>query len=149
MERSKSKVLEAAATLYNSIPGYLAGNESKYEIGHLLVNLIDALDDVEYSRSGTPLFDIIDGSLPGHRKTAILKLERQYNLTERESLILRYLANDRNPSYISNALGISPSTAKAHKYSIFKKMGIHSSKELKDLLNGEIADSENRAVEES
>ena len=148
MERSKSKVLESAATLYNSIPGYLAGTESKYEIGHLLVNLIDALDDIEYSRSGTPLFDIIDGSLPGHRKTAILKLERQYGLTERESLILRYLANDRNPSYISNALGISPSTAKAHKYSIFKKMGIHSSKELKNMLNDEIADSGNRAIEE-
>lgn len=143
MEKGESKVLEAAATLYNAIPGYLARNESKYGIGHLLVNLIDALDDIEYSRSGTPLFDIIDGSLPGHRKTAILKLERQYGLTEREGLILRYLANDRNPSYISNALGISASTAKAHKYSIFKKIGIHSSKELKDMLNGEITDNKN------
>lgn len=147
MERNESRVLESAATLYNAIPGYLAGNENKYEVGHLLVNLIDALDDIEYSRSGTPLFDIIDGSLLGRRKAIILKLERQYGLTKRESLILRYLANDRNPSYISNALRISTSTAKAHKYSIFKKLGIHSSSELKEILSaktveeGEVAES--------
>ncbi len=147
MERNESRVLESAATLYNAIPGYLAGNDSKYEVGHLLVNLIDALDDIEYSRSGTPLFDIIDGSLPGRRKAIILKLERQYGLTKRESLILRYLANDRNPSYISNALRISTSTAKAHKYSIYKKLGIHSSSELKEMLSaktveeGEVAES--------
>ena len=140
MDKDESKVLEAAATLYNAIPGYLAGSEGKYEIGHLLVNLIDALDNIEYSRSGTALYDIIDGTMPGHRKNAILKLERQYDLTERESLILRYLANDRNPSYISNALGISVSTAKAHKYSIYKKLGIHSSSELKEKLKSALDD---------
>ncbi len=149
MEKSESKVLEAAATLYNAIPGYLAGTESKYEIGHLLVTLIDALDDIEYTRSGTPLYDIIDGSMPGHRKTVILKLERQYGLTEREGLILRYLANDRNPSYISNALGISASTAKAHKYSIYKKLGIHSTNELKNMLNAGVTHEEKDSGTES
>ena len=97
MKESESKVLEAAAILYNAIPGYLAQTESKQQMGHYLVELIDALDDIEYSRSGTPLYDIIGGSAPGRRK-------------------------------------ISPSTAKAHKYSIFKKLGVHTSDELKAML---------------
>lgn len=134
MKESESKVLEAAAILYNAIPGYLAQTESKQQMGHYLVDLIDALDDIEYSRSGTPLYDIIGGSAPGRRKKAILTLEKEYGLTERESHILRYLANERNPTYIANALGISPSTAKAHKYSIFKKLGVHTSEELKAML---------------
>ncbi|WP_139652495.1 helix-turn-helix transcriptional regulator [Raoultibacter phocaeensis] len=134
MKESESKVLEAAAILYNAIPGYLANTESKQQMGHYLVDLIDALDDIEYTRSGTPLYDIIGGSVPGRRKKAILDLERKYGLTEREGHILRYLANERNPTYIGNALGISPSTAKAHKYSIFKKLGVHTSDELKALL---------------
>ena len=134
MKESESKVLEAAAILYNAIPGYLAQTESKQQMGHYLVDLIDALDDIEFSRSGTPLYDIIGGSAPGRRKKAILTLEKEYGLTERESHILRYLANERNPTYIANALGISPSTAKAHKYSIFKKLGVHTSEELKAML---------------
>lgn len=135
MDEHESKALEAAAIAYNAIPGYLSGAQSKKQMGKLIVELIDALDTIEYSRSGTPLFDIIEGSMPGHRKKAILSLEKKYGLTEREGHILRYLANERNPTYIANALGISPSTAKAHKYSIFKKLGVHTSEELKDLLN--------------
>ena len=134
MDENETKVLEAAALLYNAIPGYLAETQSKQQLGHLLVDLIDALDTIEFTRSGTPLFDIIVGNIPGRRKKAILALEREYGLTEREGHILRYLANERNPTYISNALGISPSTAKAHKYSIYRKLGIHSSSELKKLL---------------
>lgn len=142
MNEHESKALEAAALAYNAIPGYLSGAQSKKQMGHLLVDLIDALDTIEYSRSGTPLFDIIEGNMPGHRKKAILALERKYGLTEREGHILRYLANERNPTYIANALDISPSTAKAHKYSIFKKMGVHTSEELKELLNQHEASSE-------
>lgn len=134
MKESESKVLETAAIMYSAIPSYLAQEKSKQEMGHLLIDLIDALDDVEYSRSGTPLFDILGGSEIGRRKKAILNLEKEYGLTERESHILRYLANDRNPTYIANALGISPSTAKAHKYSIFKKLGVHTSSEFKAML---------------
>lgn len=134
MNMDENKVLERAALLYGAIPGYLLGDKSKEEVAHLLVDLIDSLDDIEYSRSGTPLYDVIDGNLPGRRKKSILALERRYDLTEREAHILRYLANERNPTYIANALGIAQATAKAHKYSIFKKLGIHSSEELRHLL---------------
>lgn len=64
MKESESKVLEAAALLYNAIPGYLAATETKQQMGRLLVDLIDALDDIEYTRSGTPLYDIIGGNAP-------------------------------------------------------------------------------------
>lgn len=134
MNPSETKVLENAALLYGSLPGYLMGDKGKAEIARMLVALIDALDDIEYARSGTPIYDIIDGNLPGQRKRSILILEHEFDLTERESQILRYLANERNPAYIANALGIAPATAKAHKYSIYKKLGIHSSEELRGLL---------------
>jgi len=134
MDEKQSKVLEASALLYNALPGYLLNDKSKYDIGHLLVDLIDALDEIEYTRSGSPLFDIIRYNVPGRRKKAILRIEEEYGLTEREKLILRYLSNERNPAYISNTLGIALSTAKAHKYSIFKKLGVHTSDELKAML---------------
>ncbi len=55
MKESESKVLEAATLLYNAIPGYLAATETKQQMGRLLIDLIDALDDIEYTRSGTPI----------------------------------------------------------------------------------------------
>ncbi len=134
MDTRETQVLENAAMLYTAIPEYLSGDKQKKEIAHLLVDLIDSLDDIEYARSGTPLYDIIGGDLPGRRKQSILALERKYELTKREAHILRYLANDRNPTYIANALRIATATAKTHKYAIFRKLGVHSTKEFKQLL---------------
>ena len=134
MNDNESKVLEAGARLFNALPGYILESQGKKDINHLIIGLIDALDHVEYTRSGGPLFDIIKGELPFRRKRAILKIEEKYGLTERESLILRYLANERNPTYIASVLGISKSTAKVHKYSIYKKLGVHSVDELREYL---------------
>ena len=134
MNENETLVLETSAKLYEAVPGYLIdGKYSKDEITHMVIDLIDALDNIEFSRSGGPIFDVLGSDL-GPRKKAILVLEKKYDLTERESHILRYLANDRNPTYIAKELGISQATAKSHKYSIFKKMGIHSSEELRQLL---------------
>ncbi len=133
MNETEQKVLNTGAIMYTALPLYLNGSKNKQEMGHILIDLIDALDEVEYARSGTPLFDIIGGSMPGKRKKAIMLIEKEFGLTSREGHILRYLANDRNPSYIASILNISKSTAKAHKYSIFKKLGIHSGAELKEL----------------
>lgn len=135
MDENQSKVLETGAILYDALPGYLLENRSKAEVVHMLIDLIDALDEIEYTRSGMPLFDVLQGNSLAQRKGVILRVEKKYHLTKREGHILRYLANDRNPTYISNALGISKSTAKAHKYSIFKKLDIHTSEELRQLLS--------------
>lgn len=134
MDDKQTRALQAAAVLYNAIPAYLFNNESSSEITRLIIQLVDALDDIEYGRSGIPVLDILTGSTPGHRKRAILHLQHEHNLTEREGHILRYLANDRNPTYIAKQLGIAQSTAKAHKYSIYKKLGVHTTDELNALL---------------
>lgn len=134
MQSSETAVLEAAADLYNAVPRYLDGSLSKYNMRKYILDFIDSIDDIEFARSGTALYDVIGGESPNTRKVAILNIERDFNLTDREGHILKYLANERNPSYIAHTLNISPSTAKAHKYSIFKKLGIHSSKELFDML---------------
>lgn len=138
MNPKERKVLEDAALFYGSLPGYVQGERNKTEIARMLVALIDSLDDIEFGRSGTSIYDIIDSNLPGQRKRSILAIERKYNLTERESQIVRYLANDRSATYITNALEIAPATVKAHKYTIFKKLGIHSLEELHDLLQSHI-----------
>lgn len=134
MDEYETQALEASAKLYNAVPGYLLKTgANKGQIGHLIIDCIDALDRVEFERSGGPLFDMLDANL-GKRKAAILSIEKKYNLTEREAHILRYLANDRNPTYIAKSLGISKATVKSHKYSIFKKLRVHSMDELRDIL---------------
>ncbi len=134
MDEHETQALEASAKLYDAVPGYLLKTgANKDQLGHLIIDCIDALDRVEFERSGRPLFDILDANL-GQRKTAILAIEKKFNLTEREAHILRYLAYDRNPTYIAKSLGISQATVKSHKYSIFKKLNIHSMDELRETL---------------
>ena len=134
MKNIEQDVLNFSAIAYVTVPQYLAGTKDKQARAHAIIDMIDALDEIEYSRSGTPLYDIIRGDVPGKRKEAIMTLEREYNLTEREGHILRFLSNERNPSYIANSLNLSKATVKAHKYNIFKKLDIHSMDELKQLL---------------
>ncbi len=134
MKGINQEVLEKSAVAYVTVPLYLAGEKNKQDMAYALIDMIDALDEVEFGRSGTPLYDIIRGDMPGKRKEAIMTVEREYGLTAREGHILRFLSNGRNPTYIANALNISKTTVKAHKYNIFKKLGIHSTKELNDLL---------------
>ena len=137
MKGIDKEVLEKSAAAYVTVPLYLAGEKSKQDMAYALIDMIDALDEVEFGRSGTPLYDIIRGDMPGKRKEAIMAIEREYGLTAREGHILRFLSNGRNPTYIANALNISKTTVKAHKYNIFKKLGIHSTEELNKLLSGE------------
>ena len=137
MKAIDQEVLEKSAVAYVTVPLYLAGEKSKQDMAYALIDMIDALDEAEFGRSGTPLYDIIQGDMPGKRKEAIMAVERDYCLTAREGHILRFLSNGRNPTYIANALNISKTTVKAHKYNIFKKLGIHSTKELNELLSGQ------------
>ena len=134
MKGIDQEVLEKSAVAYVTVPLYLVGEKSKQDMAYALIDMIDALDEIEFARSGTPLYDIIRGDMPGKRKEAIMAIEREYNLTAREGHILRFLSNGRNPMYIANALNISKTTVKAHKYNIFKKLGIHSTRELNELL---------------
>lgn len=65
------------------------------------------------------------------RCDAVAKL---YQLSPRESDILRFLAKGRNASYIQEKLTISPHTVKSHIYNIYRKVDIHSQQKLMDFV---------------
>lgn len=75
-------------------------------------------------------------------KTADDRYERQcvlfaerYGLTERQLDVLRLLGRGRTATTIQDKLFISESTAKTHIYNIYQKVGIHTQRELMDLLD--------------
>ena len=59
---------------------------------------------------------------------------RLYQLSPRESDILRFLARGRNASWIQEELTISPHTVKSHIYNIYRKLDIHSQQKLMDFV---------------
>lgn len=59
---------------------------------------------------------------------------RLYQLSPRETDILRFLAKGRNAAYIQNKLTISSHTVKSHIYSIYRKTDIHSQQKLMDFV---------------
>lgn len=65
------------------------------------------------------------------RCEAIAKL---YQLSPRETDILKYLARGRNAAHIQNKLTISPHTVKSHIYSIYRKLDIHSQQKVMDFV---------------
>ena len=57
-----------------------------------------------------------------------------YQLSPRETDILKFLAKGRNAAYIQSKLTISPHTVKSHIYSIYRKLDIHSQQKLMDFV---------------
>ena len=73
MKGIDQEVLEKSAVAYVTVPLYLVGEKSKQDMAYALIDMIDALDEIEFARSGTPLYDIIRGDMPGKRKEAIIE----------------------------------------------------------------------------
>lgn len=61
-------------------------------------------------------------------------LAQRSGLTQREHQILRYLAKGHDNEFIRSKLYVSQSTVKSHVYSIYRKIGVHSRKELMALI---------------
>lgn len=61
-------------------------------------------------------------------------LSDAYGLTQRETDVLRRLAEKKPNAAIAAEMYIAPGTVKAHIQHIYQKMGIHTRKELMDLL---------------
>jgi DNA-binding CsgD family transcriptional regulator len=66
------------------------------------------------------------------RKTQTIVKKK--NLSTRQAEVLKYLAHGRNADFISKELFISYNTAKAHIYTIYRKLSVHSQQELIDLV---------------
>lgn len=62
-------------------------------------------------------------------------IEGRYGLSPREAEVFALLARGRSGTYISDALFISLNTTKKHVQNIYRKLGIHSSQELLDLID--------------
>lgn len=135
MNNQELKALEAIARLYEAAPSYLLNKENKKQLERALIEAIDRLDIVEYSRTKNSFLSTIQKEVPYHRKRTILDLIDDRHLTPREGHVLRYLGNGHNPSYIAKEMGISIATARSHTYSIYRKLGVHSKAELKSLLS--------------
>lgn len=135
MEPDELLALEASAKLYQTIPDYLLEKKKKSSLELALLELIDALDVVEYRRSKESFLQSIQYEIPYHRKRMVLKIVEKYGLTTQEGHVLRYLANGRDVPYIADKLVVSTNTVKTHKYSIYRKLGIHSSQQLEQLLS--------------
>lgn len=66
----------------------------------------------------------------------------EYELSKRQTEVLHLLAKGRNAEYIQKQLFISPHTAKAHIYNIYRKTGSHSRQDLMDLVENTVIDEE-------
>ena len=62
-------------------------------------------------------------------------LESIAGLSKREREVFHYLAHEKSATDIQQELGISIHTVKTHMSSIYRKLNVHSAKELKELIN--------------
>lgn len=67
---------------------------------------------------------------PVRPERGILALARIFNLTCAEARVLAHLAEDRTPSEIGTALGVSVTTVRTHLQSLFQKTGARRQPEL-------------------
>ena len=79
-------------------------------------------------------FDENERSSTDPRKTRIANLSEAYSLTDRETEILHLIAEGRNNVQIAQDLFISDGTARAHLHHIYRKLDVHSRKELNALI---------------
>lgn len=138
MNDIESAALKAAAVFYQLVPDYVIAGKNKELLERALIEAIDALDVVEYSRTTGSLLAPIQHKIPYWRKRVILEIVETYGLTSQESHILRYLANGRSAKYIADVLKLSIHTVRSHKYSIFKKLNVHTNKELEDFVSARL-----------
>ena len=68
----------------------------------------------------------------------------KYELTSRESDVLRYLAMGYSADAVSEKLGISWNTVRTHSRNIYTKMGVHSRQELIEAVDCMRRESESR-----
>ena len=61
-------------------------------------------------------------------------ISKLYQLSPRENDVFMLLAKGRNTEYIQKKLVISTHTAKSHIANIYRKLEVHSSQELLDLV---------------
>ncbi len=78
------------------------------------------------------LFDVEEAQ--GGINSCLEKAISDYSLSERESDVLRLIADGRSNNEISEKIHVSVSTVKKHIYNIFNKVGVDSRTQLLNLV---------------
>lgn len=81
------------------------------------------------------MLTVVASSPDAHYEGQCQAFARRYGLTPRQLDVLRLLGRGRTAISIQERLSISESTAKTHIYAIYQKAGIHTQRELLDLLD--------------
>lgn len=66
--------------------------------------------------------------------TRCAEIAQTYNLTERETEIVRYLCYGRSKQYIAETMSLSENTIRTYARRAYLKLGIHTRQELQDLV---------------
>lgn len=74
-------------------------------------------------------------------------LAADWGLTERESEVLRFLAEGRRPKEIAETLVVSVATVRSHVHAIYTKADVHSADELAALIREEARGDKERLLE--
>lgn len=67
-------------------------------------------------------------------KKALAQIAEEYELSPRQIEVFELLSRGRNCNFIKDEFYISKATAKAHIYTIYKKLDVHSQQELIDMV---------------
>lgn len=81
-----------------------------------------------FSKSNTGLDDITQGDIQAYRR-----FQNEYGLSTRESQIFELLMQDKKRSDIERECLLSQGTVKTHISNIYKKLDVHSKRDMKEL----------------
>lgn len=84
------------------------------------------------------VLDVISSKGSGNFMKHCQLVSERFGLSERESEVLIMLAKGRNSAYIQEKLCLSKNTVSSHRKHIYTKLGVHSSQELIDLVQGDV-----------
>lgn len=91
-------------------------------------------DDVAHNNNTAPSPLSLESSTKEPFDSRCAAVAELYQLSPRETDILKFLAKGRNAAYIQSKLTISPHTVKSHIYNIYRKLNIHSQQKLMDFV---------------
>ena len=131
-----------ASALFYAVHALVGGQTAWLVVGIVAVWVVLAVIPFLPSRSSDAIV-LMSQTLPeneGYEVNVAMRRDRmvqRYALSEGEAVVLGYLIEGKTREEIAGAMGLSPWTVKARTSSIYKKCGVHSYKELVQLIAGE------------
>lgn len=131
-----------SSAFFYAVHALVGGQTAWLVVGIVAVWAVLAVIPFLPSRSSDAIV-LMSQTLPeneGYEANVAMRRDRmvqRYALSEGEAVVLGYLIEGKTREEIAGAMGLSPWTVKARTSSIYKKCGVHSYKELVQLITGE------------